>query len=82
MTEPAEDIPFIWLDDEEYHKALGQLRMVIANYLSAFDGYGLGQYITPVTEAILDAVNNFGMRIRGDDRPIVANHRIIPRPFD
>uniref|UniRef100_A0A6M3L8V1 Uncharacterized protein n=1 Tax=viral metagenome TaxID=1070528 RepID=A0A6M3L8V1_9ZZZZ len=71
---------FPWLDEAEYQKALGQFRMNVAARLRVFDCHGLGIYIQPVTEAIVELAEDFGMRVRGEDRPIDSNHNPLESP--
>ena len=73
---------FPWLDDEAYAKAIGQFRMGVAAQLRVFDCYGLGDYIGHVTEAIVDLAHDFGMRVRGEDRPIDARNKPLERPTE
>ena len=73
---------FPWLDEDEYTKALGQFRMQVAARLRVFDCHGLGAYITPVVEAIVELAEDFGMRVRGEDRPIDSKHQPLDRPTD
>lgn len=61
---------FPWLSEEEYAKAVGQLKLAVANYLRIFDMYGMGVHIGHVTNAIIELAEDFGMRVRGEDRPI------------
>ncbi len=73
---------FPWLDDEEWSKAIGQLRLQISGLLSVFDCYGMGIYIAPVSEQILDSAIDFSMRVRGADHPIGGKHKPMPRPTE
>ena len=73
---------FLWLSDEEYKKALGQFRLQVAARLRVFDCHGLGVYISPVVESIVELAEDFGMRVRGEDRPIDSRHQPFSRPTD
>jgi len=73
---------FLWLEDADYKKALGQFRMGVAAQLRVFDCYGLGIFIRPVIGAIVELAEDFGMRVRGDDRPIDSKHKPLPRPTE
>lgn len=76
----SDDYSFPWLADGDYAKALGQFRMQVAARLRVFDCYGLGVYISSVVEAIIELAEDFGMRVRGDDRPINSKHKPLDRP--
>ena len=78
----SDDYGFPWLSDMDYAKAIGQFRLGVLSYLSVFDCYGMGTYIKPVSEAIVELAQDFGMRIRGDDRPIDSRIPRLPRPTE
>ena len=59
-----------WLSDEEYKKAVGQLRLQIGGILSAFDRYGLGAFIPGAVIEITNLCEDFGLRVRGVDKAI------------
>lgn len=70
MDKPAEYGNIQWLSEDEYNKAVGQLRLHMANVFEPFDKYGLHVYIP---QAIVEAVKlceDFGLRVRGVDKPI------------
>ena len=66
--------PAIWLDDEQYEKAVGSLRLQVANVLSGFNFYGLGIMIGPAVEEIVKLSEDFGLRVRGIDKPIALEY--------
>ena len=59
-----------WLPDEEYTKAVGQLRMQLSGVLEPFDMYGQGVYIPTAVSEIVKLAEDFGLRVRGVDKPI------------
>ena len=59
-----------WLPQDDYDKAVGQLRLQIGSVLRMFDIYGLGIYIPPAIESITKLTEDFGLRVRGVDHPI------------
>lgn len=64
------ELPFAFLAEPEYQKALGQLRLQLNGILGIFDIYGLGVYILGAIDEVIKVCEQFGMRVRGDDRPI------------
>jgi len=75
-----DDYGFPFLAEEDYAKALGQFRLQVAARLRVFDCHGLGVYIRPVTEAIIELAEDFGMRVRGEDRPIDSKYSPVESP--
>ena len=68
-----------WLEEEEYAKAIGQLRMQIAgvfDFLKVDEKlpvrymYGMGEFIPGAIEEIFKLAEDFGLRVRGLDKPI------------
>ena len=70
MVEEGEDGGYIVLNDEDYAKAVGQLRLAIGAILTTFDMYGMGVYINGAQKEILSLAEDFGQRVRGLDVPI------------
>jgi hypothetical protein len=73
---------FPYLADEEYTKAIGQFRMKVYALLDFFDQYGLGIGIDPIAKQIVRMAEEFGMVVRGEDRPIGANITTIPKQIN
>ena len=68
-----------WLDDDDYKKAIAQLRMNVAgifDFMKVDDRlpirymYGLGDFIQAAIEEIVKLTEAFGLRVRGIDKPI------------
>jgi len=59
-----------WLPDEEYSKAVGQFRLQVGVVLRIFDAYGQGVFITQAVGEIVKLAEDFGLRVRGVDKPI------------
>lgn len=74
------DVPFLYWEDDEYNKTMGQFNMQVGGYLQVFDRYGMGIYIPYIQTAIFELAKNLGMRLRGDDRPIKSSAPVLPRP--
>lgn len=68
----ADDIgsAFVVLSDEEYTKAIGQFRIAVGAVLGVFDRYGQGVYILGALTEIVRLAEDFGLRVRGVDKPI------------
>ena len=74
---------YLVLDDDEYQKAISQLRMQVT---AVFDFikvdeklpvrymYWLGAYIPQAVEEIIRLAEDFGIRVRGVDKPISIEH--------
>jgi len=65
-----EELGYITLSDEDYQKAVGQLRLAIGAVLTVFDMYGLGVHIKGAQEEIVKLAEDYGQRTRGIDKPI------------
>lgn len=61
---------YLVLDDSEYTKAVGQLRLAIGAILSAFAMYGMDAFIPGAQKEIISLAEDFGQRVRGVDKPI------------
>lgn len=62
--------PKIWLDEMEYKKAIGQLRLQMNAVFEPFDKYGLGIFIPGAIEEAMKLTEDFGLRVRGVDKPL------------
>ena len=65
-----EDVPNVVLSDESYAKAVGMFRMAVGATLQCFDMYGLGAYIGGAQAEIVRLAEDFGLVVRGIDKPI------------
>jgi hypothetical protein len=65
---------YIVLSDEDYAKAVGQLRLAVGAVLSAFNQYGMDVYIAGAQAEIVKLCEDFGMRVRGIDQPISLDY--------
>lgn len=71
--------PEYFLPEEEYRKAIGSLRLQMAgifDFLKVDDKlpvryqYGMGDYVPGAIEEAVGLAEDFGLRIRGVDKPI------------
>ena len=63
------------IPQESYDKAKGQLRLSLHGVFEPFNQYGMGIYITPAIEEVLQLCEQFGRRVRGDDIPIMLRRK-------
>jgi len=59
-----------WLPEEDYQKAVGQLRLQYGVLLEPLNMYGQQDYIREVLPQLISLAEDFGLRIRGIDKPI------------
>ena len=69
-----DDIPFVQLGDEDYGKAVGMFRMAVGAILQVFDMYGMGAYIGGAQTEIVKLAEDFGLAVRGVDKPISLDY--------
>ena len=62
--------PITWLSDEDYKKAVGQLRLQLVGVFTPFECYGLQAFIPGATIIVIKLAEDFGLRVRGVDHPI------------
>lgn len=74
MVEEGEDGGYIVLSEEDYAKAIGQLKVAIGAVLSVFCLYGMHVYIRGAQDEIVQLAEDFGQRIRGVDKPISIDY--------
>ena len=61
---------YIRIEDDSYSKLQFHLRSQVTAILNVFDCYGMGLYIQQATEECVKLAENFGMAVRGKDKPI------------
>jgi len=64
------ELPSISLSDYDYMKAVGMFRMAVGAVLKVFDMYGMGIYIGGAQTEIIKLAEDFGLAVRGEDKPI------------
>jgi len=70
---------FVWWDDDEYAKMLGQFRMQLNEILFLLRKYGQDAYVEGAQHEIMQLVEIFGQKIRGVDKPLLLKERHNPR---
>lgn len=70
MADKSKDLDIHWLSDEEYQKAVGQLRLQLNGVMAPFKQYGLNVFIPGAIAEIVQLAEDFGLRVRGVDKPI------------
>jgi len=69
-----DDIIYTTLSDEDYAKAIGQFRLAVGATLQVFNMYGMGEFIAGVQDEIVRLAEDFGLRVRGIDKPISIDY--------
>ena len=64
------------IPEDEYRKLLFQLRGQYVAILKIFDCYGMKPHVDQAIEECMRVTENFGMAVRGKDKPI----HILDRP--
>ena len=59
-----------WLPEEEYQKAVTQLRMQLGGVFKPFRIYGLDVFTTGAVDEVVRLCEDFGLRVRGMDKAI------------
>jgi len=59
-----------WLSDEDYQKAVSQLRLQFNGVFGPFNIYGLDVFVPGAIEECVRLCEDFGLRVRGVDTPI------------
>ncbi len=73
---------FVWHDQEEWDKMIGQFRLKIGGLLSVFNCYGMDVYVQGVQDQIVKAAIDLTMRARGEDRPIAPDIKLFVKPTE
>jgi len=63
------------IDEASYQKARGQFRLQVGEVLSPFRMYGLHIYIPGALEEITELAEQFAMRVRGKNQPIMLESK-------
>jgi len=59
-----------YIPKQEYDKAIGQFRLQLYGIFESFRCYGLDIYIPGAIGEVVKLAEDFGLRIRGQDKPI------------
>lgn len=59
-----------WLTDDQYNKLKFQLRGQFVAILNVFNCYGMNNDVLQAIEECVKVTENFGMAVRGNDKPI------------
>ena len=68
-----------WLDDGEYKKALFHVRGQLRDVFKVFDLYGQGIFIEGAIEETIQIMEDYGLVVRGVDKPIMLSRKMNPR---
>ncbi len=58
------------IPEDDYRKLLFQLRGQMGAILNVFRCYGLNDYVDQAIEECVKVAENFGMAVRGKDKPL------------
>jgi hypothetical protein len=70
------------IPQESYDKAVGQFRLQLNGIMNCFRCYGLQDDVDGAIIEIIKLAEQFGMRVRGVDKPIHVRSTPRPRPTD
>ena len=62
-----------YLEEKDYKKAVGQLRLQLNGVFKVFDMYGMGAHIPMAIEEVVVLADLFSQRVRGKDVPIMLS---------
>jgi len=62
-------LDYYWLPEDKWNKAIGQFRLQVAETLSVFNMYGMGEYIPGAVDEISDLAITLTQKVRGKDKP-------------
>ena len=63
----------------DYDKCVGQARMAVRQTLSMFNIYDLKDFIVGAEDELVEIMEQFGERVRGNEVPILPKTQRIPR---
>ena len=61
-------------EDEDWDKAVGQLRLALNGVLKPLRLYGQGHYVDTATEEIVSLAIQLYTKLSGVDMPYIVNH--------
>ncbi len=70
------------IPEEQYKKALGQFRLQLGGIMNCFRCYGLENDVDGVIPEIVKLAEQFAMRVRGKDIPIMVRSKPRRRPTE
>jgi len=70
------------IPEEQYQKAIGQLRMQLNGIMNCFRCYGLEHDVEGAIPEIVKLTEQFAMRVRGKDVPIMVRSKPRRRPTE
>jgi len=70
------------IPQESYDKALGQFRLQLGAIMNCFRCYGMQEDVDGVIPEIVKLAEQFAMRVRGKDIPIMVRSKPRRRPTE
>jgi len=64
-----------YLSEDDYHKAVFQLRGALINLMRPLEIYGQRPIVDEVIEQTVKLTEDFALKVRGIDKMLVANSR-------
>lgn len=62
---------YVWWDEDEYKKIMGQYRLQLNEILLPLRKYGQDVYVDGAIEQLMILSEKLGMRLRGKDIPVI-----------
>ena len=62
-----------YLPQDEYDKAVGQLRLQLNGVFNVFMVYGQDVYVPQAVREVVKLCEDFGLRVRGVDKPLLLD---------
>ena len=72
------DVPYLWWDDNEYAKIMGQFRLRVGALMMPLRQYGQGPFVDGALSAIMLLADQMGQKLRGKDIPYVLPRHMEP----
>ncbi len=67
------------IPEEQYRRAIGQLRLALNDVFKPFNCYGLNIFVSGAIEEVIELAEKFGKRVRKKDIAISLGNRRNPR---
>jgi hypothetical protein len=77
MTTETKIYNYPRIPDDDYSKAIGQLKLQVNGVLNCFRCYGMDHDVDIAIREVTLLAEQFAMRVRGKDEPILV--RTVPR---
>ena len=82
MEDKQEDIPYIWLSDDDWNKLQFHIRTQINAILNPLRAYGQGVYVDGAIEELMGLFDLGSQYVRGKDIPVKVRDEPNHSPFE